>query len=109
MWKMLIERGTDLELSFRDVVEDAKSGSAHWDATYTFGATGRKVHNSIDASFRIRDGLIVEHVDEFDFWRWSRMALGPAGTLLGWTPLLRQKVRKTAGAQLAKFMARDSL
>jgi len=30
----------------------------------------------------------------------------PAGLLLGWTPLLRNKVRSTAASNLAAFMAK---
>ena len=51
------------------------------------------------------DGLITRHRDRFDFWRWSRQALGPAGWLLGWTPLLRAKVRATAAGNLDRFLA----
>lgn len=102
MWKMLLERGADLEVTFRDVQADDTRGQAHWEATYTFSATGRRVHNVIDAAFEFQDGRIVRHVDSFDFWRWSRMALGAKGALLGWTPLVRNKVRETAARQLAK-------
>ena len=105
MWRMLCERGTDLAISYRDVQADGDRGSAHWDADYTFTATGRRVHNEIDASFRFAGGLIAEHDDRFSFWRWSRQALGPAGLALGWTPLLRGKVRGQARAQLQDFMA----
>ena len=57
----------------------------------------------IHARFRLDAGLIVEHVDDFDFWRWSRQALGPAGLLLGWSPFLRDKVRREAARTLARF------
>jgi ketosteroid isomerase-like protein len=107
MWRMLCERGTDLEITFGDVEASGDRGSARWQADYTFTATGRRVHNEIEASFRFRDGLIAEHDDSFGFWRWSRQALGPAGLVLGWTPLLRGKVRGQARAQLREFMARD--
>jgi ketosteroid isomerase-like protein len=104
MWHMLAERGTDLTLQWRDVREHPDgSVSAHWDAHYTFSATGRKVHNAIDARFEFRDGLVIRHVDRFDFWRWSRQALGAPGWLLGWTPLLRGKVRAQAAKGLAAF------
>ena len=73
-------------------------------ARYTFSATGRKVLNRIDASFEFRDGLIVRHIDRFDFWRWSRQALGTPGLLLGWTGFLRGKVRAKAAASLAAFV-----
>jgi ketosteroid isomerase-like protein len=103
MWKMLCERGKDLRLEFRDARADETTGSAHWEAWYTFSATGRKVHNVIDASFEFRDGRIARHVDRFDLYRWSRQALGPAGLLLGWTPLLQNKVRAMAAKGLADY------
>lgn len=100
MWRMLCERGNDLAVTFADVRADDQSGTATWEAVYTFTATGRKVRNRIVARFRFQDGKIVEHRDAFDFWAWSRQALGPAGWLLGWTPALRRKVQRTAGRQL---------
>lgn len=106
MWSMLCERGEDLEIRFRDVAADDHAGSAHWDAFYTFSATGRKVHNSIDARFELEDGKIIRHVDTFDFWKWSRQALGLPGLLLGWSPLLRAKVTRTAARGLASYKAR---
>lgn len=103
MWAMLCARGADLRIEHKDVVADDHTGSAHWDAHYTFSATGRKVHNSIDARFTFRDGLIVRHVDDFSFYRWARQALGPMGLVLGWTPLVKNKVRATAAKGLASF------
>ena len=108
MWRMLCERGTDLEISYRDVTADEERGSAHWDADYTFTATGRRVHNSIDASFVFSDGLIAEHVDSFSFWAWTRQALGPVGILLGWSPPVQGKVRSQARQNLDEFMAGGS-
>jgi len=106
MWRMLVTSGRDLTLEYRDISADERSGRAHWDARYTFSATGRKVLNRIDASFEFRDGLIVRHVDRFDFWTWSRQALGMPGLLLGWSSLLRSKVRAQAAKNLAAFKAK---
>lgn len=106
MWKMLCERGKDLKIEFRDVRADGATGSAHWEAWYTFSTTGRKVHNIIDASFEFRDGRIVKHTDRFDLYRWSRQALGPAGVVLGWTPLLQNKVRAMAAKGLDDYQAK---
>lgn len=103
MWRMLCDRATDLDVTWSDVAADDSSGTAHWEADYTF-STGRKVHNVIDANFEFRDGMIVRHRDDFDFYRWSRMALGPLGVALGWTPLVRNKVRGQARAQLDRFL-----
>lgn len=105
MWKMLCSRGADLRVEFANVSANANSGSVDWQAWYTFKTTGRPVHNIIHANFRFADGLIVEHIDDFDFWRWSRQALGPAGWLLGWAPFIRAKVRSEAARTLERFTA----
>ena len=104
MWKLLLTRGQDLQVSFRDIRADDSRGSAHWEATYTFSRTGNKVHNVIDSSFVFSEGKILEQIDRFDFWRWSRQALGTSGALWGWTPFLRTRVSRTANEALEKFM-----
>jgi ketosteroid isomerase-like protein len=106
MWTMLCERGKDLRIEFRDVRADERSGSAHWDAWYTFTGTGRPVHNSIDATFQFEGGRIVQHVDRFDLHRWAGQALGLPGQLLGWTPLIQNKIRAMAAKNLDGFLAR---
>lgn len=104
MWHMLCESGRDLKVVHSDVWADDTTGRAHWEAWYTF-STGRKVHNIIDAAFRFQDGRIIGHQDRFGFWRWTRQALGPAGWVLGWTPMVRNQVRKTARQRLDRFIA----
>ena len=59
--------------------------------------------NEIHSKFAIRDGLIVEHTDTFDFWRWSRQALGLKGWLLGGTSFVQDKIRKEARKGLAEY------
>jgi ketosteroid isomerase-like protein len=105
MWRMLCQRATDLEVAARDITADDTRGSAAWDARYTFGDTGRRVHNRITATFDFEDGLIRRHRDDFDLYRWARQALGPVGVVLGWTPLVRNKIRHTAGGALDRFVA----
>jgi len=104
MWEMLIMAGKDLRITFRDIKADDSHGTCHWEAWYTFSRTGRKVHNVIEASFVFQDGKIMRHSDVFDFWRWSRQALGLPGILMGWTPSVLRKVRETARKGLRKFM-----
>ena len=53
------------------------------------------------------DDEVFSLQDRFDFWRWSRQALGAPGVLLGWTPMLRGKVRGQAGANLQRFLAKE--
>lgn len=104
MWSMLCKNGKDLELTFGDIRADDQRGTAHWEAFYTFSQTKRRVHNIIDAEFEFRDGLIYRHRDRFNFWRWSRQALGWSGLLLGWSGFLQNKVRERAMGNLQKFI-----
>ena len=110
MWRMLCavtrEKGADVwQLRHSGVQADGTKGRAHWDAHYRFSATGRIVDNSIDAQFEFApDGRIARHRDTFDFWKWSRQALGAPGWLLGWTPMLRAKVRAKADGNLRRYM-----
>lgn len=105
MWRMLCARGKDMRLTFSDVHADDRTGSAHWEADYTFTQTQREVHNEIDAAFTFEDGLIRTHRDTFDMWTWSRQALGTPGLLLGWTPWLRAKVSAEAAKGLDAYIA----
>jgi ketosteroid isomerase-like protein len=107
MWLMLTSRATDLDVELAESDAGEETGSARWIARYTFVRTGRPVVNDVRARFRFADGLIAEHDDEFDFHAWSRQALGAPGLLLGWTPLLRNKVRSTARADLERFLAEE--
>lgn len=104
MWKMLLTSGTDLRVTFKVQEENPVHGVVTWEAFYTFSKTGRKVHNIIRSEFVLRDGLIVQQRDHFDFWRWSRQALGLSGLLLGWSPLVKNKVRGIAASGLRKAM-----
>lgn len=105
MWAMLIERsGGNLEITFDSVIGDDEMAQCIWEADYEFSKTGNPVHNVIHATMKFKDGLIIKHTDEFNFWRWSKMALGTPGALLGWTPLLKNKVRKMAMGSLKKYM-----
>ena len=47
-----------------------------------------------------------ERGDSFDFWRWSRQALGTPGAFLGWTPMLRATVRRKASDNLQRYLAK---
>lgn len=109
MWQMLLTASADLRVEFGRVQSNGTSGKAHWEAWYTFTTTGRKVHNIIDAEFEFKDGKIFRHTDKFGFWRWSRQALGTSGLLLGWTPIVRNKVRETAKRRLSKFLSENKI
>ncbi len=108
LWEMLREHGADLRLRVDFVAADDLTGRAHWEATYTFPRTGRQVRNSVDARFRFRDGLIVEHRDAFSLRRWMAMALGWKGAVLGLTPKGRSAARRRARSGLDGYARRDS-
>jgi limonene-1,2-epoxide hydrolase len=104
MWQMLLSGAKDISVSFESVQENSRSGSCRWEAFYTFGQTHRKVHNKVYATFEFKDSKILTHRDTFNLWRWTMMALGLSGVLLGWTPIVQNKIRKTAQDKLRKFM-----
>lgn len=107
MWRMFCTSGNPLEITHSDVEADDKEGRAHWEARYAFPPTKRPVHNVIEARFRFDDGKISHHRDSFGLYRWTRMALGPVGVALGWSPIVTGKVRSQARAQLDSFMASE--
>lgn len=104
MWRMLLTSGTDLRISYTVLKADANTGEVRWEAWYTFSKTKRPVHNIITSTFVLKDDRILVQNDHFDFWRWSRQALGTSGLLLGWSPLVRSKVQGIAAANLRKAM-----
>jgi len=114
MWRMLCAatraKGADVwKLRASRVEAGAISGKARWVADYRFSTTGRRVHNVIDSVFEFDpQGLIQRQRDRFDFWAWSRQALGAPGLLMGWTPLLRRKVQAQAAANLKRYLAGGS-
>ena len=108
MWGMLCEAVKSQGMAdWKFSYQVTSATSAHWEPIYRFSATGRLVHNVIDAEFSFdADGRILTHRDRFDFWRWSRQALGTPGLLLGWSGFLRQKVRTQAAKNLARWRAK---
>jgi hypothetical protein len=108
MWRMLTGRARDLEITLREHEADERAGTAHWIARYTF-STGRRVENDIHARFGFdEDGLITDHVDDFDFRKWASQALGPKGHLVALLPPLRAKARAQALAQLATYKREET-
>ncbi|HQU84076.1 MAG TPA: nuclear transport factor 2 family protein [Pyrinomonadaceae bacterium] len=104
MWRMLVERSKgNIKINFSNVKANGEKGAADWTADYLFSKTGRQVHNEIHAEFEFKDGKIFRHRDTFDFWKWSKQALGLSGTLLGWSSFLQNKVRQNALESLKEY------
>lgn len=108
MWKMLLTRAEDLGIEVKILEDSPTHASVDWVAHYTFGATGRTVVNRVHTEMAISLGRIVSQVDSFNLWRWSGQALGAKGWLLGWTPLVRNKIRAQAAQSLREFARKSS-
>lgn len=106
MWRMLCGNSKGLKLEFSGIECTATSGQAHWEAWYTFSKTGREVHNRIDASFELQDGLIICHTDVFDVHRWATQAMGLKGRLLGGTGFFKKKLQAQTQSLLKKYQAK---
>jgi len=106
MWEMLCKNAKDFSLVFGNIVAlDHEYYTCDWVATYTFSKTGRRVVNKIKAHMLIANGKITEHSDGFSVHKWSMMALGFSGWLLGWNSFFQNRIKKQARRNLDKFMA----
>ncbi|MCB0278170.1 MAG: nuclear transport factor 2 family protein [Calditrichaeota bacterium] len=108
MWRMLCKNAVDFRLEFSNVQADEKSGSANWEAWYTFSQTKRSVHNIISARFEFKDGLIIQHTDSFNLKRWAGQALGAKGHILGGTGFFRKKLQSQTNHRLDQFIKTHS-
>jgi ketosteroid isomerase-like protein len=102
MWRMLLKT-PGIKITVSNIKADDQTGSADWVAEYTFSLTGKKVINKVHADFMFSNKKIIKHTDTFSFWKWASQAFGVKGFLLGWTPLMKNKVREQALARLGKF------
>jgi ketosteroid isomerase-like protein len=105
MWRMLHQSSKgQLKVVFSNVHEiDANTVKANWQANYVFSQTGRSVENKISATFIIKEGKIINHIDSFNLWSWSKQALGTTGHLIGWTGFFKKGLQKKTGSLLKKF------
>ena len=93
MWSMLLSRKeSKLKIEYSGISANEESGEAHWIATYNYGPQKRPVVNNVRSKFKFRDGKIIEQVDDFDLWTWSRQALG------------RKQIQAMARKALSKHM-----
>jgi ketosteroid isomerase-like protein len=103
MWQMLT-RGAmrakgDWSLSYEIHSGNERKALVTWTAQYSFGP-GRKVVNQVTSHLAFWDGLIVRQIDEFNFWRWARQALGITGWLFGWNKRYQKAVGQAATRRL---------
>ncbi len=109
MWQMLCSSAADLKIGFSVIHASETEVTTKWTAKYTFGKTGRLVHNEIMASMEIKVGKIIRHVDEFNLYKWAKQALGVQGWLIGATPYFKKKLQQQTNRQLLRFMAKNKI
>ncbi len=105
MWEMLLTKNKEIQVFVTDIYVGEDTGTAKWKAIYTFGKKKRKVTNFVTATFEIHDGIITKHTDDFDFYKWSKQALGLKGFLFGWTNWFQKKFQKQANLLLDEFIS----
>ena len=104
MWEMLCESAKDLSIEFSILKSEANYVEVRWIAEYTFSKTGRFVHNEIIAHLSFKDGKIIQHIDQFDLYKWAKQAMGVQGWLIGATPFFKKKLNQQTNYQLKKYM-----
>ena len=110
MWQMLCTSAKDFSLQFSNIeTDDGEYYTCDWTASYLFSATNRRVINKCKAYMRMNDGVILEHSDAFNYYRWCRQALGLRGLIFGWTGFMHNKVNKKAKQRLIHFMNQNNI
>lgn len=109
MWQFLTENAKDFSMTFSKVKADQNSGSAHWEAHYTFSATGNQVINKVNSNFTFQNGKINTHIDDFDLKKWVKQAMGSAVGLFGGSFLIKNAVQKKSRGLLAKYKKKNNL
>lgn len=78
-------------MSYGEMCTDDSTGRCHWTADYVFKDAGRRVFNDIQASFRFRDGLVVDHLDKCNAKQWAKQTHGfPMSVVVGSCDTLRR-------------------
>lgn len=102
MWRALLRPGSDATFSYSFERTDGDVAHGTWVAHYKLGK--RPIVNRIKSSLTVRDGRIVEHVDDFAWSTWAKQAfpLGPLVSVPGVRWFLTRAIRrKVLGAPRA--------
>jgi len=85
------------------VRSQADQAQVRWWLSYTDAASQRPVALHGHSELQLADGLIVQQVDCFDLWAWSRQALGTVGRILGWSDWMQAQLRAQALNRLERW------
>lgn len=107
MWQMLLsQKKANTKITFNNIQASSKNGKANWTAEYIYEK--RKVINKVSAEFKFKDGKIIEHIDTFDLWKWTKQAMGITGYLIGWTSFIKSKIQSTTNQKLDTFIKQQT-
>jgi ketosteroid isomerase-like protein len=107
MWKMLCDNAGDLRIEYSTIEADENSGTAKWEAWYTFSQTGKQVHNKITANFKFKDGLIIAHHDSFVLRKWAGQAFGLKGRVIGGTSFFQKRLQIKTNKLLTRYIDKN--
>ena len=94
----------DISVKYEIINESKDWIHTEWTISYLLEVTGRRVILNEKGFFRIEDGKIVEHRDEYDFWSWSSQGLGFVGKCFGWLNWFKLRVKVQAKRTIDVFM-----
>lgn len=109
MWLMIMERGNEFAIEFRNIRANETEGTVDWVSRYTYSKTDRPIINRVHATFKFKDGKIIFHRDSYSVWRWAGMALGLTGYLLGFTPFIQNQIKSDAQTSLRMYIKRKRM
>ncbi|QHX36311.1 nuclear transport factor 2 family protein [Spiroplasma sp. BIUS-1] len=105
MWTMLVSTRETSKFEVNFTVEEKNERIVViWKATYLFSPNKRRVVNIVTSKMETENGLIIKHVDSFNFKRWAKQAVGFAGALFGNAKWFQNKVKSGAREKLFAYM-----
>jgi ketosteroid isomerase-like protein len=80
---------------------DADTAHAKWRSWGKIAPDSQSTRNEIVSTLLVRDGLITQHYDSFEFSQWAPQALGLTGRLFARSAWLQRRTQRRSRAALA--------
>ena len=96
-WQFFCNENKIENIEILDIKEyDHEYAMAHWDCTFYYGITHKKVTLSIKSFFKIENNVITEQSDAYRLSKFISQAYGIKGLLFGWIKFMQHRVKRTA-------------
>ncbi|WP_342269364.1 nuclear transport factor 2 family protein [Spiroplasma endosymbiont of Aspidapion aeneum] len=107
MWEMLLSKKEESKFSieYEVLLDHNDEYYVMWSAHYLFGPKRRKVSNIVKSEMVIKDKKIALHTDVFDFYKWSKQAIGIASILFGKRKFFHNKICSVANKNLMNYIS----